>query len=573
MSRDRKTWRRFAAAAITITLLAGCGSVRNSGSSGLLKNGQLLSPEETYEKEGKSFSDGRIRDKAALYREEDGITTFYLTVGLGNSEDGTDHTWQEVNANSKEFYEEAGVEPFSCEALLQAGDEAGPLPGELGYGETTANASVRIRGDGASRQAQKSYRITLREGKGKWNGQKAILLNKYVTDPMRFTDKLACDLMAGIPELMSTRTRFVRLYVKDRTEGEDGPFVDYGLYTQVEAVNKTYLKNRDLDRNGSLFQADEWEEFLESQGESDRRQFLALKDRLADESVPVRELIHKYLEEDNLYYWLAFQMLIGNPKAAEGSFYLYNPLGSERWFFISWNSSDAFSSAYKRLSGKTEKSWERGIYPFAERTFFSRVFRDEECREELWEAVEDLADNYLTEDIIEEYLNRYASLTKERLYALPDRMFARVSQEDYEKLLGEMAGEIQKNMRAVKESLEGPWPFHILDPEASEGGITFRWEDAFVWEGKAAYSLELARGYSFESCLVKEEEVAGISYQIPALPPGQYFLRIRAKSPAGYVQDAREVYYSENGAEICGTVCFYVNADGTVEVSRFYEDE
>ena len=36
---------------------------------------------------------------------------------------------------------------------------------------------------------------------------------------MRFRNKLSYDLLKGIPELLSLRTQFVHLYVKDETEG------------------------------------------------------------------------------------------------------------------------------------------------------------------------------------------------------------------------------------------------------------------------------------------------------------------------------------------------------------------
>ena len=39
--------------------------------------------------------------------------------------------------------------------------------------------------------------------------------------------------------MMGLRTQFVHLYVKDLTDSDTGAFVDYGLYTQVEQLNKT----------------------------------------------------------------------------------------------------------------------------------------------------------------------------------------------------------------------------------------------------------------------------------------------------------------------------------------------
>ena len=54
--------------------------------------------------------------------------------------------------------------------------------------------------------------------------------------------------------MIGARTQLVHLYVKDKTEGEDGLFQDYGLYTQVEQINKTYLKNHGFDNDGALYQ-------------------------------------------------------------------------------------------------------------------------------------------------------------------------------------------------------------------------------------------------------------------------------------------------------------------------------
>lgn len=67
--------------------------------------------------------------------------------------------------------------------------------------------------------------------------------------------------MAGIDEMMSLRTTFVHLYVKDTTAGGSGQFVDYGLYTQVEQLNKTALKTHGLDKNGHLYKINLFEFF------------------------------------------------------------------------------------------------------------------------------------------------------------------------------------------------------------------------------------------------------------------------------------------------------------------------
>ena len=150
-------------------------------------------------------------------------------------------------------YEEMGVERYAVNGLLQVGDENGPVEGELGYGQNVPNATVTIRGQSSSRNAQKNYKITIRDDKGMWNDQRVINLNKHMSDFPRFSNKLCYDLQSELPDLISLRTQFVHLYVRDMSEGGSGVFEDYGLYTQVEQLNKRALKSHGLDKNGQLY--------------------------------------------------------------------------------------------------------------------------------------------------------------------------------------------------------------------------------------------------------------------------------------------------------------------------------
>ena len=77
---------------------------------------------------------------------------------------------------------------------------------------------------------------------------------------MRFRNKFAFDLLKTIPQTTSCRTQFVHLYVCDQTQdGTNAVFEDYGLYAQVEQLNKTYLRNHDMDRYGQLYKVESFE--------------------------------------------------------------------------------------------------------------------------------------------------------------------------------------------------------------------------------------------------------------------------------------------------------------------------
>lgn len=575
-----------------IFLLPGCAAA-DGGENG----GVLVSSSETYETSGDDAGDYKAEDNKALYSgEDDSVITMYLTVGRGNDGEDTDHTWKEVNGYPLGYYEEKDIKPYKCEAVLQVGDENGPLAGEFGYNDRTANATVQLRGQGASTWPQKSYRIKLKDGSGTWRDQQTITLNKYASDPLRFKNKLAFSLMADIPEMMSARTQFVHLYVKDKTEGEDGLFEDYGLYTQVEQVNKKYLRNRGMDSDGALYQATEdfdwqthedsileatdpgydkekFEQYLEIDGLEDHASMVELLAAVNDENMPVTDIVEKYFEADNLYYWMAFHILMGDSDVLDGSYYLYNARGQERWYFISWNNGGILDEGYEALDDETyERSWEKGIFLFTDTVLFQRILQDASCREALDAAVEDLRKNYLTGDSLQKKIDGCRQTVEEYLYQLPDMTYARVTPEEYDTLAKGLTAEVEENYRVYKESLSSAWPFHILTPENAGEQTVLNWEESFRYDGgKVTYMVELAEDYTFSAPVLKEttEET---SIRVDVLKPGQYFLRVRAEGEDGIQQDAYEYYGTEAGTECYSTLCFYVQPDGGITPVEYSED-
>lgn len=570
---------------IPAILLSGC----EAGDSSL-----LVSSDETYETSGDDAGDYELKDNKALYDEDDdGVITMYLTVGRGNEGEDTDHTWTEVNSYPLDYYDEKGIEPYKCEAVLQIGDEDGPLSGEFGYTDRTANATVQLRGRGASAWPQKSYRIKIKDGSGSWRNQQTITLNKHVSDPMRFKNKLAYSLMEDIPQMLAARTQFVHLYVKDKTEGEDGLFADYGLYTQVEQVNKRYLRNRSFDNDGALYQATEnfdwqlyedsimaatdpaydkerFEQYLEIDGSEDHASVVQLLTAVNDEDTSIADIVDKYFEADNLYYWMAFHILMGNTDVLDGSYYLYNARGQERWYFISWNNAGILEEGYNALDDISyDRSWQKGIFLFTDGVLFERILKDASCREALNAAVEDLKKNYLSEENLQEKIDSYSQTVEEYLYRLPDVTYARVTREEYEALAEGLSSEVEENYAAYQESMSAAWPFHILTPENAGNQTVLSWEEAFRYDGgDITYTVELARDYTFSENIL-QETTEETSCRTDALAAGQYFLRVRAEGEDGIRQDAYEYYGTEAGTKCCSTLCFYVQNDGSIAAVEY----
>ena len=146
---------------------------------------------------------------------------------------------------------------------------------------------------------------------------------------------------------MGLRTQFVHLYVKDLTDSASGVFEDYGLYTQVEQLNKTALKAHGVDPNGQLYKINSFEFYryedvirlttdpaydqtafekhLEIKGNSDHSKLIKMLDVLNDESSSMDdELFVTYFDKENIAYWMAFQLLTGNTDTQNRNVYLYS---------------------------------------------------------------------------------------------------------------------------------------------------------------------------------------------------------------------------------------------------------
>lgn len=339
-------------------LCAGC-AVLPAGSTESAVGSQAASEDKAVDKVEKApaseINSVHLRDNAELYNvyDDSGVVTMYLTVSRGNDSENTNHSWAEINHYSVYDYEAMGVPRYQVAALLQVGDENGPVVGELGYDTLTPNATVQIRGQTSSENAQKNYKIKLKKNKGSWRGQRTIALNKHMGEGLRFRNKMAYDLIKGIDQMMGLQTQFVHLYVKDLTDSDNGVFEDYGLYTQVEQLNKTALKTHGADPNGQLYKINSFEFLryediirlstdpaydqtafearLEIKGDSDHSKLIEMLEVLNDETSSMEdELFATYFDKENIAYWMAFQLLTGNTDTQNRNVYLYSPQNSSK---------------------------------------------------------------------------------------------------------------------------------------------------------------------------------------------------------------------------------------------------
>lgn len=541
-------------------------------------------------------TDIHIRDKNLLYSQYDNseIVTMYLTVSSGNEGEGTDHTWDEINTYSAYDYDRMGVERYKVAGLLQVGNKDGLVPGELGYGQVAPNCTVQIRGQSSSRNPQKNYKISIKDNKGDWRGQTTIALNKHQGDGLRFRNKLAFDLLTGVDELMSLRTTFVHLYVKDTTKGGNGKFQDYGIYTQVEQLNKTALKAHGLDNRGHLYKVNfcefyeyediivskddprydlkKFEEILEIKGDDDHTKLIEMLKKVNDFSTPIEDILDKYFDMENIAYWMAFNLMVGNVDTQSRNFYLYSPQNVDRWYILPWDMDGMLRRTEYKLVGREDyEAWESGISNYWGNVLFQRCLKSEVFRKALDDAMTDLK-TVLTEEYVNSYVQTYAELLKPYVYRGRDLTYAPLTRTEYDKVVNGINAEIADNYKRYQESLKKPMPFYIGKPQKTENGYTVEWDSSYDFNGEdVTYTFELARDYRFTNPLVKQTDLMIPTASFDKLPKGQYFMRVTAKNESGETQYAFDYYRLELG-KVYGTKCFYVDKDGAVAEDIYVEN-
>ena len=527
------------------------------------------------------------------YDDPDSVVVLYITVRMGNSSDKTNYTWAEVNSFNKwvNGSRSANIEVGKADAIVQVGDENGPVPGELGYEAVVPNATIQIRGASSSAMPQKSYKIELYKNGGQWRGQSTIALNKHIFDLSRVRNKLAIDLSKQIPNMVSLRTQFIHLFVRDQTvDPNNSAFEDYGLFTQIEQVNRTFLKNHLLDPNAHLYKAtsfefyrypdqfrladdplyneDEFSHRLEIKGDHDHSKLLQMLDDINNYDLQIGPSFEKYFDEDNYFTWLAFNILMGNVDTQNQNFYLYSPLNSHKWYFIPWDYDDSlFRFDREELGEYSYQHFESGIANYWGSVLHKRVLREKAYRQKLDSKIKGLLE-FLTPERIQEMLNLYQPIVKPYAFRLPDLTYLPGSRNEFDHLYAVIPSEIQNNYNLYLESLTTPMPFYLDTPTVESNSLSFDWDDAYDFSGQdIIYTFEVSTDVDFKDSkkIVAQTSLTNVTdFQMEMLKQGIYYWRVIATNQMEKTQHAFDTYFDSNSNPHDGVKSFAITENGQV---------
>ena len=552
---------------LTAMTLGGCSSENTDEAT---KDISVETKEPTVDiKELQDINDVAIVEDETVYSADDpeSIVCFYVTVRKGAAGSSTDHTFSEVNNVSKfEDDEHVDVE-VKADALVQVGDETGPLNQMLGYGETINNATIEVRGNSTSTEPQKSYTLKMYDNADTWRGQKKIALVKSIYDSTRFRNKLFFDLLKDVPDVPSLRTQFVRLFIKDETSGQSA-YTDYGLFTQVETPNKRYLNNHGLDGSGYLYKArsfnfetndlikdfddpdfdlTKFETVLSCNGKEDNTKLIEMIKAVNDSSMDIDTVVDKYFDRDNYLTWLAYNILMGNIDTTMQNFYLYSPLNGDKWYFIPWDGDGSLYGYEYEVKNITDTStWEKGISNYWGVILHQKFLSIESNRQQLTEKIEMLKNQYLTKEKVTSMISMYDGVVGNYAVSMPDLLHQKVTPEQRTDIVNKLYDEIEVNYKNYYQTLEGLMPFFLYEPIVNQGSVNFTWGESYDMQSKLVnYTFSISTTPDFSNVIHQEDNIRSFSVDVTGLTPGTYYWKVIATTEDGRIETAFNQIYAD----------------------------
>ena len=232
------------------------------------------------------------------------------------------------------------------------GGGCGAPPASGGVGGGCCEVDIRYRGDVSRLMDKKCWKVFF-PGSDLFQGQGGLLqeelnLNADYPDQTLLRSYIGYDLFArvGVP---TPRADFARLYINDGY---------YGLFSQVEQVDKRFLHRMGIEIHGNLYkpfygglhvldyiddpeERDWWYRYYypkktnRKSGHEDVVAFIELINYTPNEQFP--ETIAEVLDVNGWLDWYAVNILIGNFEMMEKNYYLYHDFSTGRWLILPWD--------------------------------------------------------------------------------------------------------------------------------------------------------------------------------------------------------------------------------------------
>jgi len=358
------------------------------------------------------------------------------------------------------------------------------------------NASLKIKGGYSRTNIQKSYSIKLDSNENLYLEQRKFPLTKSQSDPSRLKNKVAFALLRQIPNITGLPVNFFHLYMNG---------VDYGLFNQPESIREEYLIRRGWNKDDHIYNAvnfffkyDDWsmaiddkgepknpelfEEVIEIKNGKDHSKLIEMLHAIEDTD-NIDDVVEKYFDRDNLLTWFAFNLVLSNKDTIQHNYYLYNPLFSNKFYFLPWDLDGSWESP--QYLGKNEY----GIGTWWELPLFRKFVSIKKNRDDLYAMADKIRNTYITDQNVRSLVNKYLPLVLPFQSTPPDSNYN--SYDGCIAYSNKLVTRLQENVALYKSTIGDPMPFgqHV---EYTDNKLKLMWDKSVDFENDPlAYNLEV----------------------------------------------------------------------------------
>ena len=522
-----------------------------------------------------------LNEDSNIYEENsnDDIYDVYLTVFETKDENGE---VLEFSDFSKHVYRDHTYNPVlnSHITILNEGEKLDPMAIT-----NQANSTIRVRGNSARGDVYKSYKVKMDDDVEPFFGQSTLNINKHTEDSVKITTKLLTDLLIGVDDLVSFRTSFLRVWIRDGSlPTNEQEYEYYGLYTHTEQPNNSYLEARGLPlgnmykaRNFSflpnenlrnvddpLYDEELFEQILTIREGDDHTKLLEMIDAVNDTTRNFEEVFNTYFDEDNYLTWLCFNLLAGGQDILNHNYLLYSPNNSMKWYILPWDfDSNLQERDFQNELNSFDPASSTSIAPsllggqkLVMSTLHKRYFRIPGNIEKINLKMEEMMNDVFNEDKINELTDSYIPVLEKTITLHPDLELLKETPPETIDLVETMHEAVLFNYESFKYAFEFPTPMFVSMPtKTSSGTLQLSWEPSFSYDQKAiTYNVRIASDYNMKNVLYEQNNIVEneIEVDIP-LENGIYYLEVMAVDSDGDAQYSLEHY------EFAGKLFRYAN--------------
>lgn len=522
---------------------------------------------------------GLTEDKG-IYMQDNNIYDVYISVFPTENDEGE---VMDLSAFSLHTSGNRDYNPvLDCNVQILNEGETPDIKTDI----NSKNATIRVRGNTSRGDKYKSYKVKLENSAKPFFGQTNLNINKHTWDITKIATKLQTDLLVDIDDLLSYRTYFMRVWIRDTTLPEEEQQFQYqGLYTEIEQPDKEYLRVRGLGENGVMYKArnfafgfsdglrnvddpmydkDKFEAVLGIQAGNNHRKLLEMLAAVNDMSLDFKEVFQTYFDEENYLTWLAFNLLMGNEDVISQNYIFFSLGNSKTWYFIPWDFDGAL------YFDKYVDTWQ---YPLSLRSMqrlnisilHRRYFQIDGSIEKLQKKMEELLCKSITRERVRELVAPYKGVLYKTLSIPPDDRLKDITLEELMVYLDNLHEGMVESYELYKRNIAYPIPVFVAQPEKQEdGSLRFAWEPSYSYQGLAiTYKIQVLDD-TMDKVIFEQEGIEDTCWVLKeGLKSGAYFLRVSVVDSEGHEQTNLEysMKQAEDGwpVEIYGLLDFVID--------------